>query len=264
MSTPTYCSSTTEVTDNVLSLSSDILAKTLSDPARRKRLNELGELASALEAFIRGYQRIEDPAISTDDEILNWTFSETSTDLAGAIWLLASGYYKASASCLRNALEIAVASLYFQIRENERTSVGYNKLFAEWDRGERRTPNWGEMKTWITQQAGVASFVARAGIDPVAATYKHFEYLCAYTHTSAFAGVDDPVTAINMTGVAPEFDKRYFSRGCELISTTICMSAVLWQIVFPGIAKTEPLGPMSSGAYEKLFALPHGAAALSC
>ncbi len=264
MSTPTYRSSTIEVTDNVLSHSSDILAKTLSNAARRKRLDELGELASTLEVFIRGYEHIEDPAISTDDEILNWAFSETSTDLAGAVWLLASGYCKASASCLRNALEIAVASLYFQIRENEKTSAGYNKFFAEWDRGERRTPNWGEMKTWIAQQDGVASFVARVGVDPVAATYKHFEYLCAYTHTSSFAGIDDPVTAINMTGVAPEFDERYFARGCALISTTICMVAVLWQIVFPGIAKTEPLGPMSSGAYDKLFALPHGAAALSC
>jgi hypothetical protein len=263
MSKRSYWSSTIEVTDNVLARSSEVVGKTLSDPARTDRLNELGQLASALEAFVRGYERIDDPALNTDDEILNWTFGETPTDLAGAIWLLASGYYKASASCLRNAFEIAVASLYFQIRENENTTAGYNKFFSEWDRGERRTPNWGEMKPHITRQATVASFSARAGIDPVAMAYEHFQYLCAYTHTSAFAGADDPVTAINMTGVAPEFDEACFARGCKLVATTICMVALLWQIVFPGIARTEPLGPLSSGAYDKLFALPHGAAALT-
>lgn len=246
-------SSTTAVTDNVIGATQNVLMNTLSSPKRLAAIHNLGALSSNLERFVRGYEHINDPSISTDDEILNWVFSEVPTDLAGAIWLLASGYYKASASTLRNAFDIAIASLYFQIRENNKTGTGYNSFFSEWDRGERQTPNWGEMKTYISSQPSVKRFKAKNGFDPVDRLYAHFKYLCAYTHTSAFASHgSDPVTAINMTGVAPSFEEKYFTRGCELVETTVSLIALSWQSVYPQIYGTRPLGQASSD-YELLI-----------
>lgn len=235
------------------------LKTTMGDPGRAKTLDTLAKTVSALEAFVRGYERIDEPSIDSDDEILNWAFSETPTDFSSAIWLLASGFYKASASSLRNALDISTASLYFQIRENTDPATGdYNRFFAEWDRGERQTPSWGEMKPFISKQPSVVRFRANTGIDILEEAYDHFRYLCAYTHTSAFARNGDPVTAINMTGVAPIFDERYFARGCELTARTVSTIAMLWQAVFPQIIKTQPLGPLSIGAYSDLFPSPTG------
>lgn len=259
-----YWSSTTEITDDLIPHCQDVLGTTIAVPDRARRLDELAKSVSLLEAFVRGYECIDDPAIDTDDEILNWAFSETPTDFASAIWLLASGFYKASAASLRNALDIATASLYFQIRENTDPGVGsYNRFFAEWDRGDRDTPNWGEMKTFIQARPSVKSFDSLHGIDIVEYAHKHFKYLCAYTHTAAFANNGDPVTAINTTGVSPAFDDLFFDRGCELTAKTIAVIAILWQVVYPQIVTTEPLGPISSGGYSKLFPLPHGPLALT-
>lgn len=96
------------------------LALTLRDPPRVERLKKLGQLPAELETFVRRYCNIEDETIDTDDEILNWVYTEATVDLRSAIWLLSSGFYKASASSLRNALDISTACLYFQIRQNER------------------------------------------------------------------------------------------------------------------------------------------------
>ena len=74
--------STISVTDNVIACSRSALEKTLSDPARAQRIDGLGTLASALENFVRRYQWIDDQSISTSDEILNWVYDETPTDLA--------------------------------------------------------------------------------------------------------------------------------------------------------------------------------------
>ncbi len=259
----TYWSSTTEITDNLLPVCQGVLDLTMSEAVRTARLDALARSASSLEAFVRGYEHIDDDAISTDDEILNWAFSETPTDLSSAIWLLASGFYKASASSLRNAYDIATASLYFQIRENVNPVVGgYNRFFAEWDRGDRETPNWGEMKPVISSHPSVAAFNAKKGVDIVAYAYDHFKHLCSYTHTRAFTKSGDPVTAINMTGVAPAFDAIYFDRGVELTKRTISLIAILWQVVFPQIAATEPLGAITTGAYDDLFLPPHGPSVL--
>ncbi|SAL22603.1 hypothetical protein AWB71_01161 [Caballeronia peredens] len=260
----TYWSSTTEITNDLIPHCQDMLSTTISDPARARRLDELAKSVSFLEAFVRGYERIDDPAIDTDDEILNWAFSEAPADFASAIWLLASGFYKASAASLRNALDIATASLYFQIRENTEPGVkSYNRFFAEWDRGDRDTPNWGEMKTFISTRPSVKSFDGLHSTEIVEYAYKHFKYLCAYTHTGAFANNGDPVTAINTTGVSPAFDDRFFDRGCELTAKTIAVIAILWQVVYPQIVTTEPLGPTSNKDYVKLFPLPYGPLALA-
>lgn len=259
----TYSSSTTDITDNVIVATSAVLSETLSDSKRATLINQLGLQSSRLERFVRGYEGITDPHVSTDDEILNWVFGEVPADLAGAIWLLASGYYKASASSLRNAFDIATASLYFQIRENKKAGPGYNRLFSEWDRGERQTPNWGEMKSYISSQQSVVRFAKNNSYDPVATLYDHFKYLCSYTHTSAFAAPGtDPVTAINMTGVAPTFHLDYFQRGCELVEETISLIAFSWQLVYPQIYGTKPLGQISS-EYKILMPGLRGTQALS-
>jgi hypothetical protein len=255
--------STISVTDNVIACSKSTLAKTLADAARAERIDGLGRLASALERFVRRYQAMDDESIDTDDEILNWVYGETPTDLASAIWLLASGYYKASAASLRNALEIATAALYFQIHENGHTERGFNKFYSEWDQGTRRTPNWGEMRPLIRRQPSVVAFVARTAVDPVAAAYEHFQYLCAYTHTSAFTPAHEPVTAINIgAGVAPAFDAGAFERGCQLTQKTASTIAILWQVVFPGMAGSLKYGLEWLPQFEPLFPPPLGPLAL--
>lgn len=224
----------------------------------------MAKTVAALERFVRGYESISDPSIDTTDEIINWAFTETVTDFCSAIWLLACGFYKGSASCLRTAFEIATASLYFQIRENTDPATGaYNRFFAEWDRGDRQTPNWGEMKPFISNQSSVIRFNANMGIDILEEAYQHFKYLCAFTHTAAFTNNQEPVTAINMTGSAPAFDERFFLRGCQMTSKTISLIAIMWQVVFPQIALTYPLGPLESNAYAELFPAPLGPLALS-
>jgi len=255
-------SSTIEITDKVISHCDSVLKHTITDSTRMAELETLGRLVSSLERFVRGYVSIDDESISTDDEILNWVFTEVPSDFCSAIWLLASGFYKASASSLRNALDIATASLYFQLRENSKTTSGYNIFYAEWDRGDRQTPNWGEMKPYISAHPSVARFKLQTGVDPVEVIYNHFKYLCSYTHTSAYTPEGDAVTAINMTGVAPEFDAIYFSRGCDLTRRTVSLIAILWQVAFPSIVGSSPLGPVSAEAYVSLFPPPIGPLAL--
>jgi len=248
-----YAASTAEICRDLLGHCAACYGEAVSDAGRVDQLNLLARSVSKLERFVRGYENIKDPFVNTTDEILNWTFSETAADLCGAIWLLASGFYKASASSLRNAFDIAVASLYFQIREN----------FSEWDAGKRDTPNWGEMKQLIGTQPSVARFNLSSGIDIVDEAHRHFRYLCAYTHTSAYARNGDPVTAINTTGSAPAFEEEYFLRGCTMASRTISLIAILWQVTYPQIATTFPLGPLGDQSYRELFPAPFGPLALA-
>ena len=236
---------------------------TISDAARLDRLNLLAGSVSDLETFVRGYEQIRDPSINTDDEILNWAFSETAPDLCGAIWLLASGFYKSSASSLRNAFDIAVASLYFQILENTKSATGgRSRFFSEWDAGTRPTPNWGEMRPFIGIQPSVTRFNANCGSNIMDEAYRHFQYLCSYTHTSAFSSNGEPVTAIWMTGSAPAFEEEFFLRGCSMVSRTTSLIAILWQIAYPQIASTLPLGPLEREPYVRLFPAPLGPLAL--
>src|ERR1700730_11972421 len=98
--------STPNINEKILERCISVYHETVGDASRKQMLEALGRSASDLETFVRGYGSIQDPSIDTDDEILNWTFSETLADYNSAIWLLASGFYKASASSLRNAYEI--------------------------------------------------------------------------------------------------------------------------------------------------------------
>jgi len=257
-----YATSTSDICRDLLGHCSSCQHLTTADPSRLARLNDLAASVPDLEYFIRGYERITDPSVDNDDEIINWAFSETTSDLCSAIWLLSSGFYKASVSSLRNAFDIAVASLYFQIRQNTDPAVGgYNRFFSEWDSGRRQTPNWGEMKPFIDSQPAVRRFGANFGVDIMSEAHDHFKYLCGYTHTSAFAINGDPVTAINTTGTAPAFDERFFVRGCLLSAKTISLIAILWQVMYPEIVSTLPLGPLGQ-RYTSLFPQPLGPLAL--
>jgi hypothetical protein len=259
-----YSSSTTEVCDNLFTHCDSAYQTTFGDQARASTLVGLAKMVSALEVFVRGYERISDPSIDTDDEILNWAFSEVAADLCSAIWLLSSGFYKASASSLRNAFDIATASLYFQIRQNTEPAVGaYNRFFAEWEIGERQTPNWRKMKPFINNQPSVARFTTNTGVDILEQAYAHFKYLCSYTHTAAFAGNGDPVTAINTTGITPRFEEQFFLRSCGMTSKTISLIAIMWQVVFPQIVLTIPPTTREGSAYAPLFDSPFGRLALA-
>ena len=254
--------STNYIGNNLVEFCTSVLKETLSDPVRTARINELGILSACVEDFVRGYTFIEDEALDTDDEIMNWCFSEVSTDLTSAIWLLSSGFYKASASSLRNALDIGTASLYFQMRENTHRGPGYNRFFSEWDRGIRETPNWGEMKTILSAQASVIAFKKSTRIDIIEDTYSVFKHLCGYTHTSAFDVKGSPVTAINLTGTAPAFDTFAFDRGCDLALETMSRIAMIWQVAYPAISRTEPLKRSDPKYLHLLFSGATGSSAL--
>jgi len=254
--------STDFIGNNLLEYCSGVLGDTLSQAPSRSRIQELGVLSTCVDRFVYGYTDIENDALSADDEILNWCFSEVATDLTSAIWLLASGFYKASASSLRNALNVGAASLYFQMRENGHIGTGCSRFFAEWDRGVRETPTWGEMKTILKAQTSVVAFKRRTGLDTIESTYSVFTRLCGYTHTSAFDVKGFPVTAINLTGTAPAFDAEAFDRGCSLAVETMAHIAMLWQVAYPEIAGTEPLKHKDPKYLHLLFPGPIGPEAL--
>jgi hypothetical protein len=223
-------------------------------------------MIAELEDFVRRYESINDDSIDTDDEILNWVYGETNVDLCSSIWLLSSAFYKSSASCLRNALDISTACLYFQIVQNENPdrSCYANKPFAEWNSGNRDTPSWGEMTPVIKGQSSISRFKVSFGVDIVDLAHAHFKHLCDYTHSRAFAKNGDPISAINMTGVAPTFDLRFFERGAELIIETISLIAAMWQAAFPQLASDIPrFGDEPHQVSRNLFRTQYGLCALS-
>jgi len=249
-----YSSTNTETCNDLLKTCASAQDVTLRDPSRRELLELLGRKVSKLEQVVRGYELIEDRGISTDDEIINWAFSEAPADFGSGIWLLSAGFYKASASCIRNAYDIATASLYFQVRENtDAEPRAYNRFFREWDKGERQTPNWGEMKDFLAKQPSFKKFETNEGTNAMEKAYEQFKYLCSFTHTSAFTGKGDPVTVINSTGRWPVFDETYFRRGASIVANTLSFTAILWKIAFPQIsipADCEELfqGTLGAGA----------------
>ncbi len=258
--------STHQVCRNLIQYCQAAQTKTLEDAKRAESLTDLGQMVAELEDFVRRYDSIDDDSIDTDDEILNWVYSETNVDLCSSIWLLSSAFYKSSASCLRNALDISTACLYFQIKQNENPhqSCYANTPFAAWDSGSRDTPSWGEMKPIIKSQSSILRFKESFGVDIVDLAHAHFKHLCDYTHSRAFAKNGDPVSAINTTGVAPTFDLRYFERGADLVMETICFIAAMWQAAFPQLASGVPrFGNKPYPVPMNLFRTQYGWCALS-
>jgi len=240
---------------NLRKLAAEAYNKTTSDPARLKRIDDLGLCIDMLIDFVYGYTSIDDPSLDTDDEIINWTFVDVADDLNAANWNITCGFYKAAASCLRNALDLATVALYFQIRENAGgVTGGYNRFFAEWDRGDRDTPNWGEMTPLIKREASVQSFNNKYACSVIDEAYGHFKYLCNFTHSRPFDRHDStPTNSINLGSDTPDFDAPTFERLMNLANETIAWIATMWLVSFPGIISTDPLN--DSTTYKKYEAL---------
>jgi hypothetical protein len=264
---PKITSSQGELIRRVREASLDVYAKTVIDPFRTLKIDELASAAELCESFVYGYTSIDDPEIDSDDEILNWTLGDVTGDLGAAIWCLSCGFYKAAASNLRNALDLGVTALYFQVRENtDPAEKGWNKFFSEWDRGERSTPSWGEIKPFLKSQASLRNFDQAHTCDVVNELHAHFGYLSAYTHGRAFTVDGRAVRAIETADShSPSFDASQFEHVSNLTLTTVCWICTIWQIAFPQIIETEPLGPMSDPApYRQIFsAHPQGLQAMA-
>jgi hypothetical protein len=65
-----------------------------------------------------------------------------------------------------------------------------------------------------------------------------------------------------MTGSAPAFEEEFFARGCAMAARTMALIAILWQVAYPQIASTLPLGPIGQAPYGRLFPPPLGPLAL--
>jgi C1A family cysteine protease len=199
------------------------------------RLKALSKKANSVVSFIYGYQMTEDESFDTDDEILNWTIIDVVDDLSAAIWNLGSGFYKTSASCQRGALEMAAVSLYFQRLENEKpVNGGYNKAFADWDCGITSTPNWGTIKHRLQNHPLILQFKKENGFCEIHEAYKHFEYLCSFTHSRAFSPQDGKGTnSMNMLNQVGEYNEQEFQRIAEAMDKTIAEIASIWAITYP-------------------------------
>jgi hypothetical protein len=218
---------------------------TTSDPKRRSILDDLGIAIERMMSVIYGYTFIDDEAIDSDDEIINWTFVDVSDDLNAANWNICCGFYKAAAACLRNALDMAIAALYFQARTNQSSRDA--QLFVEWDRGDRDTPNWGETTTYLKRQASIYAFDSKNGTDICAEIYEHFRYLCNFTHGRPSDPRDRSYTnSVWMGGDTPGFDGKEFQRLVNLAAATTTWIVTIWLIAYPEILKIDPLGDSPS------------------
>jgi len=239
---------------------------TISDPQRLQTIDNISRQTSMLLDFIYGYTFIEDEALDTDDEIINWTFVDVSDDLNAATWNISCGFYKTAASCLRNALDLAMAALYFQIRANLDTEGdGYRKFFAAWDCGNRDTPSWGETTVLMRRHQSIELFNREYNCDVVVETYNHFKYLCNFTHGRPFAKTDkSPTNSAWLGGATPEFDSDAFDKLIKLARETIASIATSWLVAYPQILSTDPLNGLGSHSkYRMLLSNKRGEDALA-
>lgn len=244
--------------ERIVELGLVAIRSTTSEPARKRDLRDLGRRSHDLLRFVYG--------LDGDDEILNWTFTDAADDVNAVIWNLASGFYKAAASCARNALDLAFVSLYFNVRERtDPEPHAYNKFYSEWDQGNRDTPNWGECKTLLDQQPSVWAFNQQCEHgDVLALVQAHFHALSAFTHGRSFDKVSKAPTSGLWMGVnSPEFEVELFDRFSDLLKDTIGWIAVAWLVVFPEILRRDPLNAGNSTTpYAELLRHPVGRQAI--
>ena len=216
------------------------LADTLAHAPSVSKLTEAENAVAKLEDFVRRYEGIEGVSgLSTDDEILNWVFTEALYDLGAASWNLASGQYKTAASALRGALEISVIALYFQNLENDWVAAGntgYNPKFREWDRGNADTPSWSAPKANLRARPAFQGMLLATGFDVVQQAHDYFHVLCSFTHSRT----SDP-TLIKfsnttwMVGDSPRFHLETFNQILDLMFETMSWIATLWMVSFPAM-----------------------------
>lgn len=247
---------------NVRSLAFKAYQDTMLEKYRVDKIEAIAKNTESLFSLIYGYTIIdESEGLDTDDEILNWTFVDVIDDLNAANWNIACGFYKAAASCLRNALDISNAALYFQIKENEHrhnNGSGYNPEFSKWDSGENKTPNWGITNNLISNQPSVKKFNNEHSWKFPSESHKFYHYLCNFTHGRPFAEDSTPTNSINLGYNAPEFSADLFERFTSLADKTIAWIATMWLITYPQILANDPLMDPTSLRYQELMATKEG------
>lgn len=225
-----------------------------SDATRSEKLKISINNIDLLVNLIYEYRSIAIDNIDQDDEIINWTFEDVKEDLGSAIWNLSCALYKTSASCLRNAFEMSFVSLYFNIREHEHVKkninekyIPYNKFFADWDSGNKDTPNWGEMMPLIEKNVNVKNFNKENNCDIMRETYSWFKHLCSFTHGKSFDKplIDLSALPTNHTNIGTEFTEINFDRFISDFNRTISTIGTFWALCFPDILVDEK--------YESIF-----------
>jgi len=211
-----------------------------------RELSLLGSEIDLLTDLIYSYTNVENENLSTDDEIINWTFPDVIDDLISAIWNIYSGLYKTSASCLRNAYEISFVSLYLQIRENmnlKNPTNKYNIYYSEWDKGETKTPSWGITKPIVKKNPNIINYDKKRSCNIVEEGYSWFSFLCNFTHSRPFDKSLDNTNAIptNSMNIGVGFDVKNFESFIDYSKVTISWIATFWSLCFPEIFKKTPL-----------------------
>ena len=232
-------------------ISSDQLAVTGNDTANAV-IVQIGNRIDGITNLVYEYTNLSDPTLDTDDEIINWTFPDVNYDLISAAWNLYSCLFKTCASNLRNAFEMSFLSLYFQSRQNidKLNGVpGYNKYFSEWDRGERPTPNWGEMKSIVKQNVNILAYNSTKHCDIIDEVYSWYGYLCNFTHGKPFENSISNAASkpTNHMNIGTGFDIDNFKRFSKYLEDTISWIATFWSLSFPEILKS------SQSKYNSLF-----------
>ena len=249
MSFPTE-STSTYAARNIKSLAIQAYQDTLANKDCADKIDAIGTQIADLFVFIYGYTAIDNSeGIDTDDEILNWTFIDVMDDLNAANWNIACGFYKAAASCLRNALDVSNAALYFQIHENDhskKNKTGYNSEFSKWDSGLSKTPNWGTTTSLIKKQPNVQKFNSEYSWEFPKDCLNFYHYLCNFSHGRPFANDKTPTNSMNLGYNAPQLEEDLFERFTELAEITIAWISTMWLITFPQILSTDPLGDLST------------------
>lgn len=231
----------------------------------KSSLEKLAIKTNSLISLIYCYTLIEDSALDTDDEIINWTIPDVGEDFCASIWNLSSGFYKTAASSQRGAIEMAIISLYFQIKENEFTGNGYNPSFNQWDGGDTSTPNWGTTKPKLKQNQNVKDFEVQYGYCPIQKAHDFFKYLCSFTHNRSISPEDGGGTnAMNMKNHVGSYHQEEFQRICGAMDKAISVIASTWSIIFPQIVVEYKDSDIESQFcnLEELFTTEHAKKAL--
>ncbi|WP_439882339.1 hypothetical protein ACSX1A_04060 [Pontibacter sp. MBLB2868] len=200
-------------------------------------LDELALKTNGLIALILSYTFLEGTAdIKTDDEIVLWTLPDVSSDFCASLWNLPGGFYKTAASSQRGAIEMAVASLYFQVLQNEFSGDSDNLEFAQWDAGDIPTPDWKTMKPKLKESQHVGEFVAEYDYCPIQETHDYYNFLLSFTHSRSRSPEDGGATnTMNMKDQVGLHNGEDFRRICKTMDTAISTIAAIWTVVFPQI-----------------------------
>jgi len=216
------------------------LEATVSQEDARGRIAALQNRVAVQHEFF--YAAVED----YDDEIVNWTCGEVGVALSSAVWSMSGGWYSGAICQMRTALDVGIAALYFIVREMEGGQGDYERFYVEWDRGDRDTPNWGEMTEYLEGRPQFASLKAAKGLTPISDAYDHFKALCAYSHGAAVNKDGEMIRAIDTNGLC-SFDENLFDTAATHLDVTIQRITALWAGWFPKAMTSRPATDTTHG-----------------